>query len=63
VHSLHSLKPSQLDAITVCRPQRLALSQGDRLQLKANAVATNGARVANGELVTVAKVKAVEASF
>ena len=56
-HSLHLLKPAQLDAIGVCRPQPLALSQGDRLQLKANAVAANGARIANGELVTVAKIK------
>ena len=56
-HSLHLLKPAQLDAISVCRPQRLALSHGDRLQLKANAVAANGARIANGELVTVAKIK------
>ena len=57
-HSLHLLKPAQLDAISVCKPQRLALSQGDRLQLKANAVAANGARIANGKLVTVAKIKA-----
>ena len=57
-HSLHLLKLAQLDAISVCKPQRLALSQGDRLQLKANAVAANGARIANGELVTVAKIKA-----
>ena len=56
-HSLHLLKPTQLDAISICRPQPLALSRGDRLQLKANAVATNGARIANGELVTVAKIK------
>ena len=56
-HSLHLLKPAQLDVISVCRPQRLALSRGDRLQLNANAVAASGARIANGELVTVAKIK------
>lgn len=56
-HSLHLLKPAQLDAIRVCRPQQLALSRGDRLQLKANAVAANGSKIANGELVTVAKIK------
>lgn len=56
-HSLHLLKPAQLDAISVCRAHRLAVSQGDRLQLKANAVAGNGARIANGELVTVAEIK------
>jgi ATP-dependent exoDNAse (exonuclease V) alpha subunit len=56
-HSLHWLKPSQLDSINVCKPQRLALSQGDRLQLKANAVAADGTKLANGELVTVSKIK------
>jgi hypothetical protein len=29
-HALHWLKPSQLDAISVCKPQRLALGRGDR---------------------------------
>lgn len=57
-HSLHWLKLAQLDAISVCKPQPLALSRGDRLQLKANAVAADGAKLANGELVTVAKIKA-----
>lgn len=57
-HSLHRLKSAQLDAISICKPQQLALSSGDRLQLKANRIAPNGARLANGELVTVAKLKA-----
>ncbi len=57
-HSLHWLKPTQLDAINVCKPQRLALSRGDRLQLKANSVAADGTKLANGELVTVSRIKA-----
>lgn len=56
--SLQRLKLSQLDALNVCKPQRLAISGGDRLQLKANAVTTAGAKLANGELVTVRNVKA-----
>jgi conjugative relaxase-like TrwC/TraI family protein len=47
-----------VDRLTVCQPRALALSAGDRLQLKANASATDGRRVANGELVTVEKVLA-----
>ena len=42
--------------LTVCQPRQLALADGDRLQLKANAPATDCRRVANGELVTVEKV-------
>jgi conjugative relaxase-like TrwC/TraI family protein len=44
------------DRLTVCQPRQLALADGDRLQLKANAPATDGRRIANGELVTVEKV-------
>ncbi len=47
-----------VDRLTVCQPRALALAAGDRLQLKANAAATDGRRVANGELVTVEKVLA-----
>lgn len=56
--SVHRLKDAQLDALNICRPHQLALSRGDRLQLKANATTSAGAKLANGELVTVAKVKA-----
>jgi hypothetical protein len=56
-HSLHVLKPPQLDVINVCRPVQLALSSGDRLQLKANALSCEGAKLANGEIVSVAKIK------
>lgn len=57
-YSLHRLKDAQLDALNICRPQRLALGRGDRLQLKANATTTLGVKFANGELVTVAKIRA-----
>jgi conjugative relaxase-like TrwC/TraI family protein len=47
---------NQVDRLTVCRADELTLSRGDRLQLKANAKAVGGERVANGELVTVERV-------
>lgn len=47
----------QLDRITVCRPLKLALAQGDRLQLKANRRMSTGKAVTNGELVTVKSVR------
>ena len=45
-----------VDRLTVCERRKLPLAAGDRLQLKANAAAIDGRRVANGELVTVEKV-------
>jgi len=48
----------QLDHLTVCRPLKLALAQGDRLQLKANRRMSSGQTVTNGELVTVKTVRA-----
>ena len=42
-----------LDKITVCQPREIAVAQGDKLHLKANRKLTSGARVTNGELVTV----------
>ena len=45
-----------IDRLTVCQPKELPLSNGDRLQLKANGSATDGAKVVNGELVTVKQV-------
>ncbi|MFO1452681.1 MAG: MobF family relaxase [Opitutaceae bacterium] len=47
-----------LDRISVCLPREIPLAEGDRIHLKANRAMASGARVANGELVTV---KAVEA--
>jgi len=48
----------ELDKITVCQPKELSLSTGDRLQLKANSKATDGRKLANGELVTVKQIHA-----
>jgi hypothetical protein len=48
---------THLDHINVCREHMLALSSGDRLQLKANSVTGDGRKLANGEIVTVAKIK------
>ena len=56
-HSLHAVKPALLDAITVCRPDNLAICSGDRLQLKANAQTARGEKLANDEIVTVSKIK------
>lgn len=46
----------RLNAVTVCVERGLAISSGDRLQLKANGTTTDGRRLANGELVTIAMV-------
>jgi conjugative relaxase-like TrwC/TraI family protein len=42
-----------LDKITVCLPREILVAQGDKLHLKANRKLASGARVTNGELVTV----------
>ena len=42
-----------LDRLTVCRPVEMALTPGDRLQLKANGEACGGKPLVNGELVSV----------
>ena len=47
-----------LDKVTVCECKELALSAGDRLQLKANGRSANNRKLANGELVTVKEVEA-----
>lgn len=47
-----------VDRLTVCIQRELALSTGDRLQLKANAKAVGGEQLANGEVVTVRKIRA-----
>jgi len=45
-----------IDRVTVCRPVTLSLCSGEKLQLKANAVAASGEKLANGEIVTVASI-------
>ena len=42
-----------LDKITVCLPREIPVAESDRLHLKANRKLASGARVTNGELVTV----------
>ncbi|HZI33693.1 MAG TPA: AAA family ATPase, partial [Candidatus Binatia bacterium] len=42
-----------LDKINVCLPREIPVAQGDKLHLKANRRLASGARVTNGELVTV----------
>lgn len=49
---------SHVDHITVCRSHALTLSRGDKLQLKANGTTAAGQKLANGEVVAVAAVKA-----
>jgi hypothetical protein len=48
---------THLDHINVCRERALALSPGDRLQLKANSTSADGRRLANGEVVSVAQIE------
>jgi ATP-dependent exoDNAse (exonuclease V) alpha subunit len=47
-----------LDKITVCVPHDIPVAQGERLHLKVNRRLASGARVTNGELVTVKSVRA-----
>jgi conjugative relaxase-like TrwC/TraI family protein len=48
----------QLEHLSVFEPKELAVTVGDRLQLKANARTATGRQLANGELVTVKRVEA-----
>jgi conjugative relaxase-like TrwC/TraI family protein len=52
-----SIPFKQLDRITACRKKELALSAGDKLQLKANGKSADGRKLANGELVTVKEIR------
>jgi conjugative relaxase-like TrwC/TraI family protein len=52
-----SIPFKQLDKITACRKKELALSAGDKLQLKANGKSADGRKLANGELVTVKEMR------
>jgi ATP-dependent exoDNAse (exonuclease V) alpha subunit len=61
IESNNRIRPvalKELDRITVCQPKELALSNGDRLQLKANSQVHDGRKLANGELVTIKEVHA-----
>lgn len=46
-----------LDKITVCQPREVAISEGERLHLKANRKLADGSRTTNGELVMVKSVR------
>ena len=48
---------AQLARLTICRERETALAVGDRLQLKTNAKTRDGRPLANGELVTVARIE------
>lgn len=46
-----------LSRLTVCVPRDLPVTEGDRLHLKANRKLGSGAKVTNGELVTVKQIR------
>lgn len=52
------IRPKHADHLTVCTPKPIQLSQNDRLQLKANGKAVAGEVLANGEVVTIRKIRA-----
>jgi ATP-dependent exoDNAse (exonuclease V) alpha subunit len=56
-NKIREIRFAQLERLTVCRERETSLSTGDRLQLKANAKTKNGRALANGELVTVARIE------
>ncbi len=53
-----SIAFDELDKVTVCEEKEMALSRGDKLQLKANGKSVEGEKLANGELVTIKAVHA-----
>lgn len=55
---IRMVRPKYADHLTVCAPHSLQLSPRDRLQLRANAKAMDGELLANGEVVTVRKIRA-----
>lgn len=52
------LKAEHLDAIAVCQPREIQLQRGDRVQLKVNGKSADGQRLTNGEIVTIASIRA-----
>jgi hypothetical protein len=53
---VHQVPLNHLDKISICLPRVLDLCAGDKLQLKANSTTADGRRIANGEIVSVARV-------
>ena len=54
---LRKVQRKDLERLTICRARELTISTGDRLQIKANAPSADGRKLANGEIVSVAKVE------
>lgn len=54
---IRRIRFGSLDRVTVCEPKELALTSGDRLQLKANARTKDGRQIANGEIVIVKSIE------
>jgi hypothetical protein len=46
-----------LNKVTVCQSKEMPLAFGDKLQLKANSLSSDGRKLANGELVTVKAIR------
>ena len=55
---LRQLPLHRVGQFNVCRATDLAVCAGDKLQLKANSTTADGRKLANGEIVTVAQIKA-----
>jgi ATP-dependent exoDNAse (exonuclease V) alpha subunit len=55
---LRKVRSSDLDRLTICRANEMTVGKGDRLQIKANTPSADCRKLANGEIVTVAKVAA-----
>jgi conjugative relaxase-like TrwC/TraI family protein len=53
-----SIPFKDLEKVTICEEKEMALSPGDKLQLKANGQSVENQKLANGELVTVKAVHA-----
>jgi conjugative relaxase-like TrwC/TraI family protein len=53
---LRKLRTADLDRLTICSPNEIAVGKGDQLQIKANAPSSEGKKLANGEIVTVVRV-------
>ncbi|MDT4967821.1 MAG: hypothetical protein QOJ64_2558 [Acidobacteriota bacterium] len=54
---IRHLPITAIDRVNVCQRRVVALSRGDKIQLKANSVAKDGRKLANGEVVIVAQIK------
>ena len=54
--SVRQLPLTHIDHLNVCGTRALALSIGDRLQLKVNSLTADGRKLANGEVVTIHRI-------